>query len=56
MLFLISLEFSVVHFFLSLALKKAALATLILIVFFMIIEWIGRENQYAIEEIFIEKT
>ena len=35
--------------------KKAALATLILIVFFMIIEWIGRENQYAIEKFLLKK-
>ena len=35
--------------------KKAALATLILIVFFMIIEWLGRENQYAIEKFLLKK-
>ena len=36
--------------------KRAALATLILIVFFMIIEWIGRENQYAIEKFLMKKS
>ena len=36
-------------------LKKAALATLIIIVFFIIIEWIGRENQYAIEKFLLKK-
>ena len=36
-------------------LKKAALATLILIIFFVAIEWIGRENQYAIEKTLVKK-
>lgn len=36
-------------------LKKAALATLILILFFMTMEWIGRENQYAIEKTLMKK-
>ena len=36
-------------------LKKADLATLILIIFFVAIEWIGRENQYAIEKTLVKK-
>lgn len=36
-------------------LKKAALATLILIIFFVSIEWTGRENQYAIEKTLVKK-
>lgn len=37
-------------------LKKAALATLVLIVFFMMIEWKGRENNYAIEKMLLSKN
>jgi hypothetical protein len=29
---------------------KKALVTILLVAFFMVIEWIGRENQYAIEK------
>jgi D-alanyl-lipoteichoic acid acyltransferase DltB (MBOAT superfamily) len=36
-------------------LKKAALAPLILIVFFMIIEWMGREHQYALQKLWTKK-
>lgn len=36
-------------------LNKAALATLILVAFFMTIEWIGREHQYAIQDLLIKK-
>lgn len=37
-------------------LKKAALATLLLILFFMVIEWLGRHNNYAIEKAFLSKN
>ena len=36
-------------------LNKAALATLILIAFLLIIEWIGREENFAIEKLLISK-
>lgn len=36
-------------------LNKAALATLILILFFMIIEWFGRQNNYALEKLLLSK-
>lgn len=36
-------------------LKKAALATLILVTFFMLIEWLGREHQYATQNLFLKK-
>lgn len=36
-------------------LNKAALATLILIAFFMFVEWLGRESNYAIERLFSSK-
>ena len=35
--------------------NKAALATLILIAFLLIIEWIGREENFAIEKLLISK-
>lgn len=37
------------------SMKKAALATLILIGFFMLIEWQGREQKYALERFLIKK-
>ena len=33
--------------------NKAALATLILIAFLLFIEWLGRENNYGIEKLFL---
>jgi D-alanyl-lipoteichoic acid acyltransferase DltB (MBOAT superfamily) len=35
--------------------KTAAYATLILIGFFMLIEWIGREHQYALQDFLVKK-
>lgn len=34
-------------------LNKAALATLILIGFMVVVEWLGRENNYGIEKTFL---
>ena len=36
--------------------NKAALATLILIAFLLFIEWLGRENNYGIEKLFLSDT
>lgn len=36
--------------------QKKALATLILIAFFLLIEWIGREHQYALQDFFTKKS
>lgn len=36
-------------------LNKAALATLILVAYFMVIEWLGREYQYAIQNLWLKK-
>ena len=36
-------------------LRKSALATLILVAFLLLIEWIGRRNNYGIEKLFLEK-
>ena len=35
--------------------KTAAYATLILIAFFMLIEWIGREHQFALQDFLVKK-
>ncbi len=37
-------------------LTKAALLTLILIMFFMVIEWLGRDKKYAIQNVFFSKS
>lgn len=37
-------------------LNKAALATLILIFFFMIIEWLGRQSNYALENLLLSQS
>lgn len=37
-------------------LNKAALATIILIGFLLIIEWIGREDNFALEKLFVNSN
>ena len=37
------------------SLNKAAFMTLVLVLFLMLIEWIGRENNYALEKFFLRK-
>ncbi|WP_018674752.1 MBOAT family O-acyltransferase [Riemerella columbina] len=38
------------------SLNKAALATLILVAFLLVIEWIGRDNNYALEHFLLRKS
>src|SRR5690606_41114139 len=37
------------------SLNKAALATLVLIGFLVVVEWLGRENNYGIEKTFLKQ-